>query len=91
MFNDGAGIVLLEVLGQLYWRLGDLNGAEFEELKTTLNNMTTYRSLVDDPESSLIAMKRLKVVQRSKSRAFDEFERELEGMYFETAHFENHD
>jgi hypothetical protein len=35
MITEGPGVVLLEVLGQLYWRLGELNSKQFEKFKNT--------------------------------------------------------
>ena len=78
MIADGPGVVLLEILGQLYWRLGDLNSQEFETLKKSLHNQPSYRTLVRDPKSTALVMQRVKYVQETKFNAFDLFMQELD-------------
>ena len=78
MMTDGPGVVLLEVLGQLYWRLGDLNGKDFELLKKSLHKQQSYLALVQDPKSTALVMQRVKYVQNSKLNAFHLFIQELD-------------
>ena len=78
MITDGPGVALLEVLGQLYWRLGDLNGKEFEILKDFLHQQESYLDLVQDPRSTALVMQRVKCVQEFKLNAFDLLIRELD-------------
>lgn len=78
MINDGPGVVLLEVLGQLYWRLGDLNSKDFEILKKSLHQQRSYLALVQDPKSTAFVMQRVKYVQEIKFNAFDLFIQELD-------------
>ena len=78
MIADGPGVVLLEILGQLYWRLGDLNSKEFETLKKSLLQQPSYLTLVRDPKSTALVMQRVKYVQESKFNAFDLFMQELD-------------
>ena len=73
MVTDGPGVVMLEVLGQFYWRLGDLNSKDFEILKQGLNQQQLYLDLVRDPKSTAFIKYRVKRVQESKFDAFDVF------------------
>ncbi len=78
MTTDGPGVVLLEALGQLYWRLADLNSKDFEILKQSLGQQQSYLALVQDPKSTTLVMQRVKCVQESKFNAFDLFIQELD-------------
>ena len=78
MITDGPGVVLLEILGQVYWRLGDLNSKEFESLKRSLHEQQSYLTLVRDPKSTALVMQRVKHVQETKFNAFDLFIQELD-------------
>ena len=73
MVTDGPGVVMLEVLGQFYWRLGDLNSKDFEALKQGLHQQQLYLELVRDPKSTAFIKHRVKRVQESKFDAFDVF------------------
>lgn len=75
---DGPGVILLEILGQLYWRLADLNSKEFETLKKSLNQQPSYLTLVRDPKSTALVRQRVKHVQEAKFNAFDLFMQELD-------------
>ena len=77
MTTDGPGVVLLEALGQLYWRLADLNSKDFEILKQSLGQQQSYLALVRDPKSITLVMQRVKCIQESKFNAFDLFIQEL--------------
>ena len=77
--TDGPGVVLLEVLGQFYWRLGDLNTKDFEMLKEALHRQQSYLALVQDPKSTALVLQRVKYVQEMKFNAFDLFIQELNG------------
>lgn len=81
MTADGPGVVLLEVLGQLCWRLSDLNGRDFENLKKSLHQQPSYLALVQDPGSTALVIHRLKLVRKSKANAFDGFIQELDSGY----------
>ena len=78
MMTDGPGVVLLEVLGQLYWRLGDFNGQDFEVLKKSLNKQQSYLALVQDPKSTALVIQRVQYVQNTKLDAFHLFIQELD-------------
>lgn len=81
MVADGCGVVLLEVLGQLYWRLGDLNSKDFEILKNSLRQQQSYLDLVQSSQSSTLVMQRIKHVQECKFNAFDILIQELDSEY----------
>ena len=81
MVADGCGVVLLEVLGQLYWRLGDLNSKDFEILKNSLRQQQSYLDLVQSPQSTTLVIQRIKHVQECKFNAFDILMQELDSEY----------
>lgn len=73
MITDGPGVVLLEVLGQLYWRVGELNGKQFEEFKATLKTRQPYLSLTQDTGAAELVIQRIRHIQKSKSDACQDF------------------
>ncbi|KAF2730336.1 hypothetical protein EJ04DRAFT_47693 [Polyplosphaeria fusca] len=77
MVSEGPGVVLLEVLGQLYWRLGELNGKQFEKFKASLQTQQAYLSLIQDPTAVSLVVQRIRHIQRSKSDACQDFLCEL--------------
>ncbi|PSN71591.1 hypothetical protein BS50DRAFT_286703 [Corynespora cassiicola Philippines] len=77
MITEGPGVVLLEVLGQLYWRLGELNGKQFEKFKTSLQQQQPYLSLIQDTGAVTLVIQRIRHIQRSKSDACQDFLCEL--------------
>jgi hypothetical protein len=77
MITEGPGVVLLEVLGQLYWRLGELNGKQFEKFKTSLQTQQSYLSLIQDSAAVSLVVQRIRHIQRSKSEACQDFLCEL--------------
>lgn len=81
MVTDGPGVVLLEVLGQLYWRLGDLNAKDFEALRKSLRQNDMFIALVQNPRSTALVVQRVKHVQTSKFNAFDVFMQEVDSKY----------
>ena len=77
MITEGPGVVLLEILGQLYWRLGELNGKQFEKFKATLQEQKSYLSLIQDTAAVTLVMQRIRNIQRSKADACQDFMCEL--------------
>jgi hypothetical protein len=77
MMTEGPGVVLLEVLGQLYWRLGELNSKQFEKFKTTLQQQQPYLSLIQDTAAVTLVLQRLQHIQRLKAEACQDFLCEL--------------
>ncbi|OCL09016.1 hypothetical protein AOQ84DRAFT_376222 [Glonium stellatum] len=77
MVTDGSGVILLEVLGQLYWRLGELNGKQFEKFKSLLQQQPHYLSLIKDSRAMAVVSQRIRHIQKSKSDACQEFLNEL--------------
>lgn len=77
MITEGPGVVLLEVLGQLYWRLGELNGKQFEKFKASLQTQPSYLTLIQDPTAVSVVVQRIRHIQRSKSDACHDFLCEL--------------
>ncbi|KAL5119062.1 hypothetical protein ACEQ8H_002986 [Pleosporales sp. CAS-2024a] len=77
MITEGPGVVLLEVLGQLYWRLGELNSKQFEKLKATLQQQQPYLSLIQDTAAVTLVIQRIRHIQRSKADACQDFLCEL--------------
>jgi hypothetical protein len=77
MVTDGPGVVLLEVLGQLYWRLGELNSKQFEKFKVTLQQQQPYMSLIQDTGAVTLVIQRIRHIQRSKADACQDFLCEL--------------
>lgn len=79
MLEEGPGVILLEVLGQLCWRLVDLKGEEVDLFRRVLPWLPGYSALVKDPRSAAIVVERIHHVRESKSRACAGFIRDLEG------------
>ncbi|KAF1957464.1 hypothetical protein CC80DRAFT_503802 [Byssothecium circinans] len=77
MVTEGPGVVLLEVLGQLYWRLGELNAKQFEKFKTTLQTQQSYLSLIQNQGAVTLVIQRIRHIQRSKADACQDFLCEL--------------
>jgi hypothetical protein len=77
MVTDGPGVALLEVLGQLYWRLGELNSKQWDKFKTTLEQQKTFTSLVEDTRAVTLVVQRIRHIQRSKADACQDFLCEL--------------
>ncbi|KAF2823882.1 hypothetical protein CC86DRAFT_355183 [Ophiobolus disseminans] len=77
MVTEGPGVVLLEVLGQLYWRLGELNSKQFEKFKATLQQHKSYLSLVQDTRTVNLVIQRIRHIQKSKADACQDFLCEL--------------
>ena len=77
MITEGPGVVLLEVLGQLYWRLGELNSKQFEKFKATLQQQQPYLSLIQDTAAVTLILQRLQHIQRMKAEACQDFLCEL--------------
>ena len=73
MLEDGSSIVLLEVLGQVYWRLGDLNEEQFRALRQTLHKDQTYIEMLRGHQAADIVLQRIKSVQEGKYRACQDF------------------
>ncbi|KAF2630474.1 hypothetical protein BU25DRAFT_484615 [Macroventuria anomochaeta] len=77
MITEGPGVVLLEVLGQLYWRLGELNSKQFEKFKMALQQQQPYLSLIQDTAAVTLVLQRLQHIQRLKAEACQDFLCEL--------------
>lgn len=77
MVTEGPGVVLLEVLGQLYWRLGELNGKQFEKFKIALQTQPAYKALIADTGAVTLVVQRIRHIQRSKADACQDFLCEL--------------
>lgn len=77
MITEGPGVVLLEVLGQLYWRLGELNSKQFEKFKNALQQQQPYLSLIQDTSAVTLVLQRLQHIQRLKADACQDFMCEL--------------
>ncbi|PVI02748.1 hypothetical protein DM02DRAFT_641064 [Periconia macrospinosa] len=77
MITEGPGVVLLEVLGQLYWRLGELNAKQFEKFKAALRTRQAYLSLIQDSAAVTLVIQRIRYIQRSKADACQDFLCEL--------------
>jgi hypothetical protein len=73
MVTEGPGVVLLEVLGQLYWRLGELNAKQFEKFKATLQAQQSYLALIQDLGAVTLVIQRIRHIQRSKADACQDF------------------
>ncbi|KAF2181851.1 hypothetical protein K469DRAFT_671104 [Zopfia rhizophila CBS 207.26] len=73
MVTEGPSVVLLEVLGQLYWRLGELNGKQFEKFKSALQQQPPYLALVQDASAVNLVVQRIRHIQKSKSEACQDF------------------
>ncbi|KAF1837825.1 hypothetical protein BDW02DRAFT_586303 [Decorospora gaudefroyi] len=77
MITEGPGVVLLEVLGQLYWRLGELNSKQFEKFKQALQQREPYNSLIHNADVVALVLQRVRFIQRSKANACQDFLCEL--------------
>ncbi|CAI6333307.1 unnamed protein product [Periconia digitata] len=80
MVTEGPGVVLLEVLGQLYWRLGELNAKQFEKFKAALQMRQEYLALIQDATAVTLIIQRIRYIQRSKADACQDFLCELTDM-----------
>ena len=70
-------MVLLEVLGQLYWRLGELNRKQFEKFKASMQTQQPYLGLIQNSSAVALVIQRIRHIQRSKSDACQDFLCEL--------------
>ncbi|KAI8940754.1 hypothetical protein NX059_002019 [Plenodomus lindquistii] len=77
MVAEGPGVVLLEILGQLYWRLGELNSKQFERFKNILQQQQSYVSMLQNADATMLVVQRIKHIQRSKADACQDFLCEL--------------
>jgi hypothetical protein len=77
MVQKGPAVVMLEVLGQLFWRLGELNSKQFERFKAALEQQPSYISLVQEQRAVTVVVQRIKHIQKSKSDACQDFLYEL--------------
>ncbi|KAG9387773.1 Fungal-trans-2 multi-domain protein [Pyrenophora tritici-repentis] len=77
MVTEGPAVILLEVLGQTYWRLSELNSTQFEKFKTSLQQQQPYTSLVQNHNAIMLVIQRIRHIQRSKADACDDFLCEL--------------
>jgi hypothetical protein len=80
MVSEGPGVVLLEVLGQLYWRLGELNSSQFDKFKASLQRWQPYLSLIQDTDGAALVVQRIRYIQRSKADACQDFLCELSNL-----------
>lgn len=78
MFAEGPGVIMLEVLGQICWRLADMNGKELENLKAELRSNSNYITMLRDSTSTTFVVERIKSIQKNKSDACLDFIQELE-------------
>jgi hypothetical protein len=77
MVTEGPGVVLLEVLGNLYWRLGELNSKQFEKFKEALQQQQAYLALTQSTDAVALVLQRVRYIQRSKTDACEDFLCEL--------------
>jgi hypothetical protein len=77
MVTEGPGVVLLEVLGNLYWRLGELNSKQFEKFKEALQQQQAYLALTQSTDAVALVLQRVRYIQRSKADACQDFLYEL--------------
>jgi hypothetical protein len=77
MVTEGPGVVLLEVLGNLYWRLGELNSKQFEKFKEALQQQQAYLALTQSTDAVALVLQRVRYIQRSKADACQDFLCEL--------------
>ncbi|KAL6703140.1 hypothetical protein ACN47E_010202 [Coniothyrium glycines] len=77
MMTETPGVVLLEVLGQLYWRLGELNSKQFEKFKMMLQEQELYLALIQNTTAVTLVIQRIQHIQRSKAEACQDFLCEL--------------
>jgi hypothetical protein len=77
MVTEGPGVVLLEVLGNLYWRLGELNSKQFERFKESLQQQPSYLALTQNTDAVSLVLQRVRYIQRSKADACQDFLCEL--------------
>ncbi|CBY00938.1 hypothetical protein LEMA_P020680.1 [Plenodomus lingam JN3] len=79
MVTEGPSVVLLEILGQLYWRLGELNSKQLERFKNSLRQQQSYLSMVHNTNATTLVLQRIKHIQKSKADACHDFLCELSG------------
>jgi hypothetical protein len=77
MITESPSVAMLEVLGQVYWRLGELNSKQFEKFKETLQQQQPYLSLVQNGDAVRMVVQRIRCIQRSKVDACQDFLFEL--------------
>ena len=66
-----------EGLGQLYWRLGELNSSQFDKFKASLQQRQPYLSLTQNANGTALVVQRIRYIQRSKADACQDFLCEL--------------
>ncbi|KAK1147216.1 hypothetical protein N8T08_001955 [Aspergillus melleus] len=84
MVEDGPGVALLEILGQLLWRVVDMNSEQLECLRAELHNQPRYHALIYDPSSTQLVLQRLERVRLHKEKACLDLRASLVGFSLET-------
>ncbi|RMZ73186.1 C6 zinc finger domain [Pyrenophora seminiperda CCB06] len=77
MIAEGPAVVLLEVLGQAYWRLGELNSTQFEGFKMLFQQQQAFTSLVENKDAAVLVFQRIRHIQKLKADACEDFLWEL--------------
>lgn len=81
MVEDGPGVALLEILGQLLWRVVDMNSEQLECLRAELHNQPRYHALIYDPSSTQLVLQRLERVRLHKEKACMDLRASLVGRF----------
>jgi hypothetical protein len=79
MIEEGPGVALLEILGQLLWRVVDMSSDQVKSLRQALQANPRYVGLVYDPRSTEIVLQRIERVRQHKVKACVEFRNSLVG------------
>ncbi|THC91341.1 hypothetical protein EYZ11_009206 [Aspergillus tanneri] len=86
MVEDGPGVALLEILGQLLWRVVDMNSEQLECLRSELHAQPRYHALIYDPCSAQLVLQRLERVRLHKEKACMDLRASLVGFSTDSAH-----
>lgn len=77
MIEEGPGVALLEVLGQLLWRVVDMSSDQVKSLRQALQANPRYLSLIYDPRSTELVLERIERVRQNKVKACVDFRNNL--------------
>ncbi|KAL1962949.1 hypothetical protein VTN77DRAFT_9045 [Rasamsonia byssochlamydoides] len=79
MIEDGPGVALLEILGQLLWRVVDMSSDQVKSLRQALQANPRYLGLIYDSRSTEIVLQRIEKVRQHKMKACLDFRNSLVG------------
>lgn len=79
MIEEGPGVALLEILGQLLWRVVDMSSDQVKGLRQALQANPRYLSMIYDPRSTELVLERIERVRQNKIKACLDFRNSVLG------------